>query len=238
MSEETKTCPKCGVAKSRADFGINRAGRDGLQSYCRPCNNTVQRSYADRKRKGIQLRKRSAAFPPPSKSAAKPKAGKKRKSAAPGEDGRIFVSYKEIEKRHKKGESYNDIARDYGLPLNGPLARAVTTKSDVNWKPRKGEHVSNGPRKNGAQYKRAKTAAQVDALTQILQGRAPKRTKGSKTPRYNGHSAELPLAAVVASGMMPEVRALVSRMANGGITKMELSIVDNIITIETPEGGE
>lgn len=30
-----KTCPKCGVCSS--DFGPNRARKDGLSTYCRPC---------------------------------------------------------------------------------------------------------------------------------------------------------------------------------------------------------
>lgn len=32
-----KRCPKCGQVKALADFASNRANRDGLTSYCRPC---------------------------------------------------------------------------------------------------------------------------------------------------------------------------------------------------------
>ncbi|KOX27792.1 endonuclease VII domain-containing protein [Streptomyces ardesiacus] len=33
----TKRCSRCGVTKPRAAFAANRAARDGLQGYCRPC---------------------------------------------------------------------------------------------------------------------------------------------------------------------------------------------------------
>jgi hypothetical protein len=40
-----KICPKCDKEKSRDEFGKNKATKDGLQSYCKPCTN----AYAARK---------------------------------------------------------------------------------------------------------------------------------------------------------------------------------------------
>ena len=34
---ETKRCPKCKETKPRAEFGKNRSAKDGLQTYCKPC---------------------------------------------------------------------------------------------------------------------------------------------------------------------------------------------------------
>ncbi len=47
MSEE-KVCKKCGVSKPVSDFAIQKAEKDGLNRYCRPCRRTYQ---ADRRKK-------------------------------------------------------------------------------------------------------------------------------------------------------------------------------------------
>lgn len=37
MDNYTKRCPACGIIKPVAEFGRNRARKDGLSFYCRPC---------------------------------------------------------------------------------------------------------------------------------------------------------------------------------------------------------
>lgn len=38
-----KTCPRCGEVRPISAFGANRSARDGLQVYCRACNNEASR---------------------------------------------------------------------------------------------------------------------------------------------------------------------------------------------------
>src|SRR5919109_1949009 len=40
-----KYCPKCDTWKALAEFGKNRAKKDGRQTYCRPCHNTHTRQW-------------------------------------------------------------------------------------------------------------------------------------------------------------------------------------------------
>lgn len=45
-----KHCPRCESRKPVTEFGSNRARRDGLGVYCRPCHNDVQRDLERRHR--------------------------------------------------------------------------------------------------------------------------------------------------------------------------------------------
>ena len=47
---QTKRCPKCGEVKPVTEFAINRSNKDGLQNYCRSCNNKLYKDWAERKR--------------------------------------------------------------------------------------------------------------------------------------------------------------------------------------------
>lgn len=40
-----KTCTKCGLARCRADFTPDKRRKDGLQSWCRPCNREGNRAH-------------------------------------------------------------------------------------------------------------------------------------------------------------------------------------------------
>lgn len=44
----SKRCPKCGVTKSVGEFFKNRARRDGLSGYCKPCQQEVNAANAAR----------------------------------------------------------------------------------------------------------------------------------------------------------------------------------------------
>lgn len=37
VSDEVKSCRKCGLVKPLGEFGVRRDAADGRQSYCRPC---------------------------------------------------------------------------------------------------------------------------------------------------------------------------------------------------------
>jgi hypothetical protein len=44
VPEGMKFCPRCQDVKSRAESGRNRAAKDGLTNYCRPCHTLVIRT--------------------------------------------------------------------------------------------------------------------------------------------------------------------------------------------------
>src|SRR6266567_1474753 len=44
----TKRCPRCRTTKAVAEFPRNRATRDGLATYCKPCHNEKMREISDR----------------------------------------------------------------------------------------------------------------------------------------------------------------------------------------------
>lgn len=43
-----KRCPRCGLVKPREEFVKNRASKDGLGAYCRPCHNEKMKEVSDR----------------------------------------------------------------------------------------------------------------------------------------------------------------------------------------------
>tara|TARA_R100000084_G_C4588424_1_gene117236 strand:- start:137 stop:664 length:528 start_codon:yes stop_codon:yes gene_type:complete len=43
-----KTCPQCKQTKPFSDYGKNRARKDGLQGYCKECNNKKNKEYRGR----------------------------------------------------------------------------------------------------------------------------------------------------------------------------------------------
>lgn len=45
---ETKRCPRCGRNKSLSSFNKNRGRKDGLQRYCRKCDNAHRREWYSR----------------------------------------------------------------------------------------------------------------------------------------------------------------------------------------------
>ena len=47
-----KTCPACKQTKPTPEFGKNRARRDGLQIYCRPCTKEVQHRWYVKHKEG------------------------------------------------------------------------------------------------------------------------------------------------------------------------------------------
>ena len=51
----SKTCITCGENKPSSGFGKNSSKNDGLQTYCKPCNNDYQRNWQYMKRYGITL---------------------------------------------------------------------------------------------------------------------------------------------------------------------------------------
>src|SRR2546421_6650138 len=47
-TEPTKRCPNCRLVKPATEFPRNRATRDGLATYCKPCHNQQMREIAER----------------------------------------------------------------------------------------------------------------------------------------------------------------------------------------------
>jgi uncharacterized protein YciI len=47
-AEPAKRCPNCGHVKSTAEFPRNRASKDGLATYCKPCHNERMKEISDR----------------------------------------------------------------------------------------------------------------------------------------------------------------------------------------------
>lgn len=45
MNEGTVKCAKCGEEKASSDFGVCKAKKNGLQSYCRTCSTKTRREY-------------------------------------------------------------------------------------------------------------------------------------------------------------------------------------------------
>ncbi|QES52697.1 recombination endonuclease VII [Streptomyces venezuelae] len=56
MSETVKRCPRCGETKAREAFAANRAARDGLQAYCRPCAADYHQERQKAKGKNVRPR--------------------------------------------------------------------------------------------------------------------------------------------------------------------------------------
>lgn len=46
--EPLKRCPSCGIGKAHSEFPKNRASRDGLATYCKPCHNRIVREQKER----------------------------------------------------------------------------------------------------------------------------------------------------------------------------------------------
>jgi len=45
-----KRCPRCGEEKPFSEFAKNRARRDGLQTYCKPCRAVIDHERYERRR--------------------------------------------------------------------------------------------------------------------------------------------------------------------------------------------
>ncbi|WP_399495315.1 endonuclease VII domain-containing protein [Streptomyces sp. P9(2023)] len=56
MSESFKRCSRCGETKPREAFASNRAMRDGLQCYCRPCAADYHQQRQKAKGKNVRPR--------------------------------------------------------------------------------------------------------------------------------------------------------------------------------------
>lgn len=52
-----RKCPRCGECKLVAEFGKNKARRDGLNVYCRPCVREKSLAYAVANREKVRLTK-------------------------------------------------------------------------------------------------------------------------------------------------------------------------------------
>lgn len=50
VTTPTKQCKKCGDVKPTTEFGRNRATKDFLQAYCKPCQNAAERAAYARNR--------------------------------------------------------------------------------------------------------------------------------------------------------------------------------------------
>lgn len=62
LSDDTpKRCPRCGVDKTLADFGKNRARRDGHNSWCKECKAEAAREYNQRPEVKARAAERSLA---------------------------------------------------------------------------------------------------------------------------------------------------------------------------------
>jgi hypothetical protein len=44
-----KICPCCGIPKPTSEFYKNKSAKDGLSSYCKPCQNKAQNTYQEKK---------------------------------------------------------------------------------------------------------------------------------------------------------------------------------------------
>jgi len=47
-TEPTKRCPNCRSVKAVGEFPKNRASKDGLATYCKPCHNQRMKEISDR----------------------------------------------------------------------------------------------------------------------------------------------------------------------------------------------
>jgi hypothetical protein len=45
-----KRCPRCGIVKPYSEFHANKARRDGLQTYCKPCRAVIDHDHYERVR--------------------------------------------------------------------------------------------------------------------------------------------------------------------------------------------
>lgn len=52
-----KTCAKCGERLPVEMFGVHRQAKDGLRTWCKPCNNAAARSYAEKNKEKVRARK-------------------------------------------------------------------------------------------------------------------------------------------------------------------------------------
>ena len=41
---ETKLCPKCSTERPKTEFSSSVSAKDGLQSWCKPCNRAYQKA--------------------------------------------------------------------------------------------------------------------------------------------------------------------------------------------------
>lgn len=54
MADITKVCSKCGMEKWSSEFAKNNSKKDGLQTYCKECNNAYFRDYAQNNKDKLQ----------------------------------------------------------------------------------------------------------------------------------------------------------------------------------------
>lgn len=58
-----KRCRRCGEDKARTEFWVERAGKDGLQSYCKDCKRELGRDDSNRRRDKIRAWEREHTTP-------------------------------------------------------------------------------------------------------------------------------------------------------------------------------